>query len=306
MIHHNNNSSTTTELETIVRALGGYRVGRGWVARCPAHKDRHPSLSISQADRRLLVYCHAGCSQRTVIAALQLLGLWRKAFKPDVFSLGIRALEKSTLPSRQHRSSLARTLWDQSTEATHTLVKTYLASRGIMSSPPSVLRFHNNLRHPSGEYWPAMIAEVSQPLGVIPVAVHRTFLARDGYRKANVQPQRMMLGPTRGAVVRLADPDDLLMVGEGIETCLAAMEATGYPAWAALSVSGLRALELPGHCRNIIILADGDAPGEAAARESAFRWKSEGRRVRIARAPKGMDFNDLLLHSTHRSEEGAI
>jgi len=30
------------------------------------------------------------------------------------------------------------------------------------------------------------------------------------------------------------------MVGEGIETCLAAMQATGNPAWAALSTSGLR------------------------------------------------------------------
>src|SRR6202035_1213606 len=31
------------------------------------------------------------------------------------------------------------------------------------------------------------------------------------------------------------------MVGEDIETCLAAMQATGHVAWAALSTSGLRA-----------------------------------------------------------------
>ena len=46
--------------------------------------------------------------------------------------------------------------------------------------------------------------------------------------------------------------------------------------------------------RNVIVLADGDDPGEAAARECARRWQREGRNVRIARPPRGQDFNDLL------------
>ena len=128
-----------------------------------------------------------------------------------------------------------------------------------------------------------------------PLAIHRTFLARDGGGKAPVDPQKMMLGPCRGGAVRLADAGDVLMVGEGIETCLAAMQATGNPAWAALSTSGLRTLDLPGDVRDVIVLADGDDPGEAAARDCAWRWKREGRRVRIARPPQGMDFNDLLI-----------
>jgi putative DNA primase/helicase len=65
------------------------------------------------------------------------------------------------------------------------------------------------------------------------------------------------------------------------------MQATGHPAWAALSTSGLRALDLPGEVREVIVLADGDEPGEAAARDAALRWMREGRRVRIARAPWG-------------------
>ena len=115
----------------------------------------------------------------------------------------------------------------------------------------------------------------------------------------------MMLGPCRGGAVRLAEPGDVLMVGEGIETCLAAMQATGHPAWAALSTSGLRALDLPDDVRDVIVLADGDEPGEAAARDCAWRWKREGRRVRIARPPQGMDFNDMLLGRAPRIEEGA-
>jgi DNA primase len=80
------------------------------------------------------------------------------------------------------------------------------------------------------------------------------------------------------------------------------MLATSHPTWAALSTSGLRALDLPSDVRDVIVLADGDDAGEAAARDCAWRWKREGRRVRIARPPQGMDFNDLLR--VPRIEEG--
>ena len=36
-------------------------------------------------------------------------------------------------------------------------------------------------------------------------------------------------------------------------------------------------------------------PSEAAALNTARRWKHAGRCVRIARPPRGMDFNDVLL-----------
>jgi DNA primase len=116
----------------------------------------------------------------------------------------------------------------------------------------------------------------------------------------------MMLGRCRGGVVRLADPGDVLMVGEGIETCLAAMLATSHPTWAALSTSGLRTLDLLGNVRDVIVLADGDNAGEAAAHDCAWRWKREGRRVRIARPPQGMDFNDLLVGGAPRIEKDAL
>jgi hypothetical protein len=140
-----------------------------------------------------------------------------------------------------------------------------------------------------------MIALVTRGSDRSPIAIHRTYLARDGAGKAPVMPQKMMLGPCRGGAVCLAEPDDVLMIGEGIETCLAAMQQTGQPAWAALSTSGLRTLDLPGRVRDVIILADGDDAGEMAARDCASRLQRQGSRVRIARPPKGMDFNDLML-----------
>lgn len=60
----------------IARELGGRRTGRGWMARCPAHEDRTPSLSITERDGRVLVHCQAGCPQADVIDALRSRGLW--------------------------------------------------------------------------------------------------------------------------------------------------------------------------------------------------------------------------------------
>jgi hypothetical protein len=150
-----------------------------------------------------------------------------------------------------------------------------------------------------------MVALVTRGVDDTPLGIHRTFLARDGNGKAPVEPQRMMLGPCRGGAVRLGMPNDVLMVGEGLETCLTAMQATGHPAWAALSTSGLRALDLPADVRAVIILADGDDAGEAAARDRAWRWRREGRRVRIARPPRGMDFNDMLMGRAPCIQAGA-
>ena len=92
-----------------------------------------------------------------------------------------------------------------------------------------------------------MIALVTRGTDNEPLAIHRTFIAHNGTGKAMVESQKMMLGPCRGGAVRLAEPGNLLMIGEGIETCLAAMQETGYPAWAALSTAGMRALEVLSH-----------------------------------------------------------
>jgi hypothetical protein len=181
-----------------------------------------------------------------------------------------------------------------------TLVEDYLASRGLNFPPLKCLRFHPRLRHAEDRrYWPCMLALITRGTDNEPLGIHRTFLARDGEGKAPVSPNKMMLGLSRAGAVRLAqfDPNRPLMISEGIETGLAAMQASGNPTWAALSTSGMRTLDLPPEVRDIIILADGDDPGEAAAQFNALRWQREGRRCRIARPPRGMDFNDMLLSS---------
>ena len=294
--------------ETIAKALGGYRAGATWMACCPAHDDSRPSLSINTGkDGKVLVRCHAGCDQRDVIAALSERGLWYATGKHPgrIAHKRQKNLSPKPDPDAMARTEAALAIWRTSQGIASSLAEIYLQSRGITHSLPSTLRFHPYLKHHSGSNWPCMVALVTHGETGEALAIHRTFLTRDGNGKAPVDPPKMMLGPCRGGVVRLGEPSDILMVGEGIETCLAAMQATGKPAWAALSTSGLRSLDLPRAIRKVIVLADGDAPGEAAAQDCARRWQRKGRNVRIARPPNGMDFNDLLEGRTPALMEGA-
>ena len=57
-------------------ALHARRVGAAWIAACPSHDDRNPSLSIRKKDGKVLVHCHAGCSQSDVVDALRARDLW--------------------------------------------------------------------------------------------------------------------------------------------------------------------------------------------------------------------------------------
>ena len=64
------------DIQAIIRVLEARRVGARWMAKCPAHRDDRPSLSISAQRGKVLVHCFAGCSQRAVIEALHGLGVW--------------------------------------------------------------------------------------------------------------------------------------------------------------------------------------------------------------------------------------
>jgi hypothetical protein len=82
--------------ETLAEALDGRKTGRGWMARCPAHNDREPSLSIRETDDgKVLVHCHAGCDQEHVIAALRVCGLWPEGGPQPPSGSALHAAAKS-------------------------------------------------------------------------------------------------------------------------------------------------------------------------------------------------------------------
>ena len=45
------------------------RSGRSWIARCPAHDDKVPSLSIREKKGKILLECFAGCTLDEICVA---------------------------------------------------------------------------------------------------------------------------------------------------------------------------------------------------------------------------------------------
>ena len=119
---------------------------------------------------------------------------------------------------------------------------------------------------------PALIAAVQGPDNKI-AAIHRTYLSADFTTKANVDPQKMALGPIKGCAVRLAYAGPTLAICEGLETGLSVQEKYGLPTWCGLGATNLQNIDLPPEVRRVIICADnGEAGIREAEKASRFRF----------------------------------
>jgi hypothetical protein len=139
-----------------------------------------------------------------------------------------------------------------------------------------------------------MVALVQDVAGTS-VGIHRTWLAVDGSGKANLTPARKALCPTSGHAVQFGDSGDLVLLGEGLESTLSAVELLEVSVgWATLSISGLMSVQLPEHIRGVVIAADNDPAGVKAAESLERRLQCEGRAVKVVKPGEEKDFNDLL------------
>jgi hypothetical protein len=260
------------------------------------HRSYGATLALRDGDRGLITVCHAGCSRAHILAELRWRGLGGSGIP-----MTARPDPREPTDDQARRIELARAIWSCARDARGTPVARYLAGRGITVEPPPSLRYAPAVRRMDGTCGAAMVARIDR-IGGEMIGVARTWLTRDVTGNWD-RLDRAMLGRAAGGAVRLAPATETLMVGEGVETCLAVMQATAWPAWAALSTSGMVALTLPPIVRAVTILADNDAngAGERAARTAAQRWLIEGRRVRIATPPQpDTDFADLLLGGAMR------
>lgn len=197
------------------------------------------------------------------------------------------------------RTEIARRIWGSTRPAAGTPVEDYLRGRGITILPPSIR--YATLQHPSGSVHQVMIAAVLGPSIEI-TGIHRTFLSDPKLgpvTKANVDPNKMSLGPIRGCAVRFGptpDPAGLqLIITEGVEDALSISQALPEVAvWAALGVSNLHQLTIPTGIREVVIAADNDPVGKRAALKAASAYQRAGHVVRIAYPSSGKDFNEVL------------
>jgi hypothetical protein len=172
---------------------------------------------------------------------------------------------------RERRIEIACRIWDSARDACVSPVARYFAGRGITMPPPPSLRWAPRCRHPSGVFLPAMVAKIANLDGEL-IGLHRTFLRPDGLGKAEIEPQKAMLGRATGGAVRLSPVPETLLIGEGIESTLAGTVATGLPGWASLCTSGPMSPEPPPRVCSVMLT--NRCPGSAPLGPGDYRLPS--------------------------------
>lgn len=83
----------SAQLDAVLNAVEGARPsGKGYVAKCPSHSDRSPSLSIAEGDDgRVLLHCFGGCETVQILGSigLEMSDLFPQSDKPRRPSLGV-------------------------------------------------------------------------------------------------------------------------------------------------------------------------------------------------------------------------
>lgn len=332
-------------VEALARQLApdGRRSGRWWVARNPRREDNNPSFGIGLYGAApgawkdfasgekgdvigLIQYVH-GLDMRTSLDwARAWLGIdgappvaVEKKLKEAKADAARRAGEEAERAQKNRRAAKAIYLASRKGSFVPSPAHAYLLSRGIdvtrLARLPGCLGWlPDELHVESGSRWPAMIAAFTGENGQV-MAVHKTFLARDGSGKAPVDPPRKIWPGFKGAAIRLwrggsgLSIDDALRAGlletlvlaEGVEDGLSvALACPELRVWAAGSLSNLAEIAIPACCDDVVVCADNDwgrPQALALLNKAVAAIAAQGARVRIARSSVGKDVNDALRGS---------
>ena len=324
-----------TLANSIAAALGQGKEqasGGGFVTLCPVHGETSqstPSLSIKdstdkQGNPDIIVYCHSGCDWKDIkkeLVARSLMDKW----KPDEKKTPAKSKTKpkpkakpdKTKPEKPAPPEKDSFVWGAAKKNEES-VSRYLANRSIIFSEdftfPACLKWTQYTDKQSKEEVSAVVCAATKPTDDSVKAVQRLFIDTDDFTKSGAKMLGDMIG--RGIWFRRKEDKATLLVGEGIETTLSAMFATGHNGVAALTRAGLVNIIFPEETTTIYILVDSDKakdpakkqskgwPGQRAAIELAKRFREEraGNKAYFVTPndscfsddPEKMDFNDLL------------
>ena len=290
-----NPTASRRNAETLAHALGGRKTGDGWVARCPAHKDQKPSLSIQEKHGKVLVHCFAGCHQDNVLDALRQRGLWPAEPQADVRQV---CRPPSLTVSSQPPGRSPQALWDGYSPVSPShpyLTRKRIGTHGARAAPGQ--------------------STLAIPLTDMAGAVYGLqSISADGTKKF------LPGSKVTGHFFLIGDPSDSITtccIAEGFATAASIHEAMGGLAVVAFNAGNLRpvaeALRRQWPDRPLVLCADDDAktsgnPGLAAARSAA---QAVGGAIAVpdfgADRPDGAtDFNDLAISQGSEAVRNSI
>ncbi len=263
----NSSSSGSAELLQLVlsRLHKVKRSGSGYSALCPAHDDSRASLSVDVGDDgRILVHCHAGCSQQDVASAMGLN--LAQLFCED---------SDAALPDKRPRPKARG--W-KSLEAAATGLAEFLEG--------SVTSIH-----------PYPLVDGTTSFAVI------RFQTDEGktYRPVHLAQGRWRTGDPPGQLPlfglnHLQAADEILVV-EG-ERCAELARELGIIATTSAhgAESALKSDWTPIASKRVVIWADADAPGEGYARDvvATLRVANPQIEIRSIRIPGLADGEDIV------------
>ena len=236
------------------------------------------------------------------------------------------ARRATTGPDRQRARSQLHRVWSEALSPDHPEaepLRRYLVWRGLETAAldTRVVRLH-----PALAYWhwdaegrrrclgrfPALLARVCAADGRA-LTLHRTYLRADGQGKAEVPCPRKLMpaavsGALAGGAIRLAAPDRMLGIAEGLETALAAAALSGLPVWSCVSASLLERFQPPPGVEQLTVWADRDRSGAGLRAAETLRARLSGRLiVRLALPPgpipdgvKSLDWADVWQQRQNR------
>lgn len=289
------------------------RAGNELKACCPLHADRTPSFTIYGDDRRFRCF---GCGEGGDVLDLvmKLYGVKLRGAIEMLDGGALREVEQQRAPAKPKPDlrPVAQRIVNSSVPIEGTPAEAYLRSRGITMALPHTLRFArlapptiegNGVLAANGPgLLPALVAIVTDAGGQL-VGLQRTYLTEDGRKAAVVATEsdrkpkvKYSLGNVIGGAIQLGPPAASMLVTEGLEDGLTLAQALGRSVWVAAGTSMMPLMVLPEITRAVVIGADGDPAGEAAAGKAAEAFGKAGLAVRIMRptAPH-KDYNAELM-----------
>lgn len=251
----------------------------------------------------------------------------------------IKNIPKETEEEKQRKAEyvmkIAETMWKESISYDENIYS-YFHGRGLNDFEISpIMKYNPTVPYYTDagvEYYPAMITPITlmnDDGSLKVVGLHRVYLFKNDKGlivKAPVDSPKKILkwGEINGAAIRVYgsdEPQDTIVVTEGVETAAAVRKLSNLPVWSCITAIGMENLILPKNVSRLIIAEDYDVKnnskfeaGKNRGQKAALRLKEKAEALGIeviiispssmyTEGDKGIDWDDAYKKNPELSNK---